>query len=894
MASNGIDPLTAAQLSAAAYTPTLVPSGWTQIGNTVFSADGVNSFTVFKSTTSSQIVIAFKGTDFSSLTGGIEQFKSDIGDNGASAWESLKAQFETTLGTIQTEYPGYTISTDGHSLGGGMAQTAALEYDLSGYGQNSLPVSQGAIAQDPQIANEGGVASVVLKWTASGNTFNEVNVSGDIATFYYSTLGVKNGVYISTNTTTLPSPYVAYEALGVDTGTDFGLFGAFIGASVAAAFGAKAHSINTVISIEQGLSPSASGNPSDDTVASQIVSSSSSAIVDAIQSDNPTSSTTNGQVSETATGATLSVSLVSSNENADYYQIAQAGESTQEFLVITGGSGQTYSTEPGDITAIGDVSGGNTLVIATPDVTLLAFNDTVNIAASNATVRIGDPADFVGTISNFVQGDTIDLAGIGTASAATLGAGNVLSVTKSDGTTLNINLDAGTDYSGKTFKATPDGNGGTNITLAEGTSNLAFVFDTTGSMDPYIAAIQADSTAILNADFSNYATADVSVVSFKDPQAGYPDQVIQPFTTDQTAVQNAINSLTAGGGGDIPEGDYSGLLLALNGSAGAWDTDPDVTRTIILYTDAPVKDTYLAAQVNEYAHDLNTVVNTTTVSAAASPAVSVVDPTGAPEQIDTYTFAATAAGTTPAPVRIDTIQVGDDPTAAASVQQIATDNGGVFLQAPTPDQLVQAILKDINNPGTTTPNFIITDVTTGQTTTDAGQPYSGPVAGLTNEFIDVTTDSLNIIANVPNSFIHSGAGTDAIDVSKVNGTNVIDGGTGSNFLTGGTGDDTFFVDDRGPTSDIWSTVNKFHSGDAATIWGITPSDFDLSWVDGQGATGYTGLTLHATAAGVPTASLTLAGFTSADMTDGKLSVSFGTTAASGGVAGSTYMYVHAN
>ena len=118
--------------------------------------------------------------------------------------------------------------------------------------------------------------------------------------------------------------------------------------------------------------------------------------------------------------------------------------------------------------------------------------------------------------------------------------------------------------------------------------------------------------------------------------------------------------------------------------------------------------------------------------------------------------------------------------------------------------------------------------------------------------------------------------------------------TGSNFLTGGSGNDTFFVDDRGPTSAIWSTVNNFHSGDAATIWGVTPSNFSLSWVDGQGVTGHTGLTLHATAPGVPTASLTLAGFTSADLTDGRLSVSFGTEPASDGVAGSTYMYLHAN
>ncbi len=167
-----------------------------------------------------------------------------------------------------------------------------------------------------------------------------------------------------------------------------------------------------------------------------------------------------------------------------------------------------------------------------------------------------------------------------------------------------------------------------------------------------------------------------------------------------------------------------------------------------------------------------------------------------------------------------------------------------------------------------TPVLAVDDTTTDQPVTASGTPYTGPVSGLEQQYINITTDSLNITATTPNWFIHSG--------------------TGSNFLTGGSGTDTFFVDDRGPTADIWSTVNGFHAGDAATIWGVTPQDFTLSWVDGQGATGYTGLTLHASTSGQPTASLTLAGYTSADLSDGRLSVSFGT------VGGSNYMYVHGN
>jgi hypothetical protein len=185
------------------------------------------------------------------------------------------------------------------------------------------------------------------------------------------------------------------------------------------------------------------------------------------------------------------------------------------------------------------------------------------------------------------------------------------------------------------------------------------------------------------------------------------------------------------------------------------------------------------------------------------------------------------------------------------------------------------------------PTLTVTDTTTNQPVAAAPTAYSGPVSGVQSEYINVTPDSLNITSGSPSWFIHSGAGTDAIDVSKGVGTNVLDGSTGSNFLTGGSGTDTFFVDDRNAAADIWDTVSGFHGGDAATIWGVTPGGFGIAWADGQGAAGFTGLTLHATAAGKPTASLTLAGYSTADLSDGRLSVSYGTDPSSG----SPYMYL---
>ena len=184
------------------------------------------------------------------------------------------------------------------------------------------------------------------------------------------------------------------------------------------------------------------------------------------------------------------------------------------------------------------------------------------------------------------------------------------------------------------------------------------------------------------------------------------------------------------------------------------------------------------------------------------------------------------------------------------------------------------------------PNFRVLDTTTQTPFQTSGTPYSGPVAGLQWEYIDDTSDNLSVTANVPNVFIDTGSGEDAIAVKS--GTNVLSAGTGSNFLIGGSGTDTFFVDDRSPSADIWSTVANFHAGDAATIFGVTQSGFDTSWVDGQGATGYTGLTLHVTASGDPTASLTLAGFSTADLSNGQISTTWGTES-----DGTPYFCVHA-
>lgn len=192
--------------------------------------------------------------------------------------------------------------------------------------------------------------------------------------------------------------------------------------------------------------------------------------------------------------------------------------------------------------------------------------------------------------------------------------------------------------------------------------------------------------------------------------------------------------------------------------------------------------------------------------------------------------------------------------------------------------------------------FSVVDQTTGQATFLSGDKYSGPVIGLDRQLILASSDNLNISSTAPNMFIHSGSGTDAINVSGANGNNILDGSTGSNFLVGGTGRDTFFLDDRAPTSDVYSTVVNFHSGDNVTIFGVDPVNFHVITQDNQGAVGAKGLTYTFTAPGKPNASVVIAGFSQADLANGRLSATYGSNPDLPGQPGSgnVFLNIHGN
>jgi Ca2+-binding RTX toxin-like protein len=186
--------------------------------------------------------------------------------------------------------------------------------------------------------------------------------------------------------------------------------------------------------------------------------------------------------------------------------------------------------------------------------------------------------------------------------------------------------------------------------------------------------------------------------------------------------------------------------------------------------------------------------------------------------------------------------------------------------------------------------LVLTNTSTHHTSNPGMDAYSGPVVGLTSQYIYAGADALSMSTTSAGVFLHSGSGDDALQVFS--GDNVLDGSTGSNFLTGGTGNDTFFVDDRGPSSDIWSTIVGFHAGDNATIWGVTAADFP-NILDNQGAAGAQGMTGGFVTNG-HTINATLAGYSKADIDGGRLTITFGHTADTATVPGSDFMNIHGN
>ena len=243
-------------------------------------------------------------------------------------------------------------------------------------------------------------------------------------------------------------------------------------------------------------------------------------------------------------------------------------------------------------------------------------------------------------------------------------------------------------------------------------------------------------------------------------------------------------------------------------------------------------------------------------------------------------------GTAPQRFASSNTQITDDTTLAAFTGTGAIDLGVATAGSSTWAGTLTEMLSERTATSDATlsvsytyePSTPVTPIlmqANGQVTAPTPTKYTGPVAGVVNEFAQITPENVAILTNTDSWYVRTGDGDDAIRARG--GVNVLDGGRGSNFLTGGAGMDTFFVDAQWVSAPTWSTIMDLLPGDAVTVWGLTGSEQVNFWRDNEGAAGAKGLTLHARMPFSPFVSVTLAGYSKADLDSGRLVTSYGTS-----------------
>ena len=111
--------------------------------------------------------------------------------------------------------------------------------------------------------------------------------------------------------------------------------------------------------------------------------------------------------------------------------------------------------------------------------------------------------------------------------------------------------------------------------------DLVICFDTTGSMRPYIDPVRRMLIPALRQRLDDFPSFRIGMVLYKDYREEYLTRVV-PFTTDFEYFQRYLNSITARGGGDIPEAVYEALYDGA--TRFNWTAD---AKVMILIGDAP-------------------------------------------------------------------------------------------------------------------------------------------------------------------------------------------------------------------------------------------------------------------------------------------------------------------
>ncbi|MEU5949087.1 VWA domain-containing protein [Micromonospora sp. NPDC047465] len=118
--------------------------------------------------------------------------------------------------------------------------------------------------------------------------------------------------------------------------------------------------------------------------------------------------------------------------------------------------------------------------------------------------------------------------------------------------------------------------------------DVVLLVDTTGSMGGAIANVRTNLQQVITDVRAAQPSAQFAVASYRDTGDGAElFRVRQDLTDDATALQNAVNALAAGGGGDTPEAWVNALVEVSEGAIGYRSGS---SRIVVLVGDAPSHD----------------------------------------------------------------------------------------------------------------------------------------------------------------------------------------------------------------------------------------------------------------------------------------------------------------
>ncbi|MGW2823186.1 HYR domain-containing protein [Streptomyces sp. NPDC001443] len=121
--------------------------------------------------------------------------------------------------------------------------------------------------------------------------------------------------------------------------------------------------------------------------------------------------------------------------------------------------------------------------------------------------------------------------------------------------------------------------------------DVVLLVDNTGSMGAPIANVRNNLSTIVNRVFDAQPDSRFAVASYGDEEDESRLFLLhQAFTADRTAIQNGVNALTAGGGGDTPEDWGNALDEVANGVDGRNTFREGASPIVVLVGDASSHD----------------------------------------------------------------------------------------------------------------------------------------------------------------------------------------------------------------------------------------------------------------------------------------------------------------